>query len=197
MFDFEEELESYSTPEEADRESARKVLARMFPELDEEEFIELEDGKLMRHTLNRVLDTMTHLSGPSFSVNRTFGNEVFYRAKEEAYDLEQWLDTPDDTPMPESLKYKAPDDEKSEEAVDEEVKPKDSRPTHGPYTRRTRGISPNSKYQRSIAIVRDSLDNELPRADVIVRLVEELELSKSVAESYYSKVKLEIEQTAS
>lgn len=189
MFDFEEELESYATPEEADRESARKVLARMFPELDEEEFIELEEGKLMRHTLNRVLETMVHLTGPSFSVNRTFGNEVFYRAKEEAYDLEQWLDTPDDTPMPTSLKYKAPSEESNEEG--EVVQSKESKP--GPYQRRARGVSPTSKYQKAIGIVRENLIGSVGRGDTVNRLIQELELSKAVAESYYSKVKNQIE----
>lgn len=194
MFDLEDDFEDLSyaaTPEEADRESARKCLARMFPELDEEEFIELEEGRLMRHTLNRVLDTMLHLTGPSFSMNRTFSNEVFYRAKEEAYDLEQWLDTPDDTPMPETLKYKAPEEESDED--EEVVKTKDSRPSPGPYQRRARGIQPTSKYQRAIGIVRDNLTNGVTRSETVAQMVRDLELSKAVAESYYSKVKNEIE----
>jgi hypothetical protein len=186
-FELDEDISPYAdTPEEADRESARRQLSRMFPHLDEEEFIDLEEGKLMRHTLNRVLDRMLHLTGPAFSMNQTFDNDVFYKAKEEAYDLMLWLETEDNTPMPDSLKYKAPDDGTSASEEEEEgSKPKESIP----YNRRTRGVSPHSKYQKCLALVKDHLDSGINRQDSIQIIVEAFELNRATAESYYSKAK--------
>lgn len=195
MFDLDEELSPYAnTPEEADRESARHQLARMFPKLDEEEFIELEEGQLMRHTLNRVLDTMLHSKGPAFSMERVFDNDVFYQAKEEAYDLMLWLETEDDTPMPPSLKYKAPEEESSEsndEDSDTKISAKDSK--SGPYNRRPRGVSSGSKYQQTVTMVRADLSSEVSRKDTITNMIEKFGLNKATAESYYSKAKAEIE----
>lgn len=199
MLDFEldDELDSYAaTPDEADRESARRTLIRMFPELDEEELIELEEGKLMRLTVNRVLETMLHNNGPGFTLNRTFSNEVFYRSKEEAYDMMLWLDTEEDTPKPSSLVYKAPEVVR-EDTPDEEdaqtAKVKETRPNPGPYNRRTRGVSLTSKYQRAKAIVDVDLKKSTARQDTIKGLIETFGLNKATAESYYSKAKAEIE----
>lgn len=196
-FDNEEEFESYtSNPEEADRESARRQLTRMFPDLDEEEYIELEEGQLMRLTLTRVMDTMLHLKGPAYSSERTFNNEVFYKAKEEAYDLMLWLESEEDAPKPKSLVYKAPADDITEtveaqvEVVD--VGAKDSRPNTGPYNRRVRGPSPNSKYQQAAVIVKEALAKGASRQDTIKVLIETFTLNKPTAESYYSKVKAEV-----
>ncbi len=195
MFDIEDEIESYAANSvEADRESARRQLARMFPELDEEEFIALEEGRLMRYTLNRVMENMLHLKGPSFSVNRTFGNEVFYIAKEEAYDLLLWVESDDDTPKPDSLIYTAPNEEPiaiDDESVSE-IKPKESRPSLGPYSRRSRGVCPTSKYQQCVVIVRDDLSQNKPRQDTIKDLINKFDINKATAESYYSKAKAEM-----
>lgn len=194
-FDTEEDFESYAAnPEEADIESARRSLKRMFPDLEEEEFIELEEGQLMRLTLNRVLDTMLHLKGPAFTSERTFNSEVFYKAKEEAYDLMLWIESEEETPKPKSLKFKEPEEVKPEVIEEEESsepKFKDSRPNPGPYKRR-RGTSPTSKYQRAAIIVKEHLAKNIIRQETVNELIKTFELNKPTAESYYSKVKAEL-----
>jgi len=189
MFDIDDEIESFaSSPEEADRESARRQLIRMFPNLDEEELIELEESNLMRLTLNRVIHTMTHLKSDGFSLDKKFNNDLFYQAKEEAFDLLLWAESPDDTPMPESLKYKAPEDdvvESGEEVTVETDIPK--------KTRKPRGTSPNSKYQKCLNIIRDDLLNNIGRTESISKIIQEFGMNKATAESYYSKAKTFIE----
>jgi hypothetical protein len=199
MLDYEIDETDFSTyshlsPEEADREAARRQLARMFPGIDEEEFIDIEEGQLMRHTLNRVLDRMTHMTGPAFSMNQTFDLDVFYKAKEEAYDLMLWLESDDSTPMPDSLVYKAPNDENESSENDEEIitKPKET----VTYSRRTRGVSLNSKYQKCLELVKNHLASGITRQDSIPLIVEICDLNRATAESYYSKAKAALEKSA-
>lgn len=202
MLDFEiDELEPYAaTPDEADKESARRTLVRMFPSLndeDSEELVELEEGKLMRFTVNRVLETMLHTSGSAFSMNRTFSMDVFYRAREEAYDLELWAESEDDTLIPESLVYKAPDDGVKVSTEDDEVVvvKKKTTPESVAETvaRKVRGPSPNSKYRKSEVIILAALEKETIRGETIKVLIETFDLNKATAESYYSKVLKEVE----
>jgi hypothetical protein len=176
---------SNMSKEEQDRESARRSLIRMFPQLNEEELIGLEEGRLMRFTVNRVLERMLHNGCPAFSMDTVFDNEVFYQAREEAYDLMLWAESEDDTPMPESLKWK-PINTDEPEIVEDDIVIKDDTVS---VTKKTRGISPNSKYQKCLALVKEHLDAGISRQDSIQKIIEEYELNRATAESYYSKAK--------
>lgn len=178
---------SNMSPEEQDREAARRALIRMFPHLNEEELIELEEGRLMRFTVNRVLERMLHDGCPAFNMDQTFDNEVFHKAKEEAYDLMLWIDTEDEAPMPDSLKWK-PINKESEDMDNEEEETSKEKETI-PYNRKTRGIAPNSKYQKCLALVKEHLNEGISRQDSIQSIIEQFELNRATAESYYSKAK--------
>jgi hypothetical protein len=178
---------SNMTKDEQDREGARRSLIRMFPDLNEEELIELEEGKLMRFTVNRVLERMLHDGCPTFNMDRTFDNDVFYEAKEEAYDLMLWVDSEDDTPMPESLKWKPIETgEPASNEPDEDIVIKDD---ITPTTRKTRGVSLTSKYQKVLALVKEHLDAGINRQDSVQKFIEQFGLNRATAESYYSKAK--------
>lgn len=176
---------SNMSKEEQDRESARHTLVRMFPHLDEEELIQLEEGKLMRHTVNRVLERMLHDGCPTFNMDQTFDNDVFFQAKEEAYDLMLWIDSDDDVPMPDSLKWKPIS---TDEAINEEVE--DEKPVkESTSPRKVRGVAPNSKYQKVLALVKEHLELEIARPDSVQAIVKAFDLNRATAESYYSKAK--------
>jgi hypothetical protein len=183
---------THMSPEEQDREGARRSLARMFPQLNEEEFIELEEGRLMRHTLNRVLERMLHDGCPTFNMDRTFESEVFYEAKEEAYDLMLWVDSDDDTPMPESLKWKPISTEEPANESDDIVIKDDT----VAVARKTRGISPNSKYQKCLNLVKEHIELGITRPDSVVAIVNQFGLNRATAESYYSKAKASLTPSA-
>lgn len=171
----------------ADELSTINQLKRMYPNVSG---IEIHDAQTRRYILDRTMHNMLHLD-KVFTMEAVFDQEHFDQMKAEAIAYMEWLDSPDDTPLPEILKYKVAGPVIEEV---EEVKPSltetDKAETEQPKRERMkRGPSGNSAYQRALAVYNEDVAAGRTRASTLERFNQELGIAANTANVYYSKFK--------
>ena len=182
-----DEIPAYAaSPLEAERIATRNQLQRMYPNVMLTGFD--SDFKLI---LNRTIAYMSHLD-TVFNMNETFDVDHFIKMKAEAIVYGNWLNSPDGTPFPESLRYRPMVMETSSDE-DEEITPAitETNDIQAPVIKNEtpRGVSSSSNFQKALMIYNADVAAKQPRSFTLSRMVNELGMKEATANVYYSKFK--------
>lgn len=187
MFDSEnsETISNYApSPLAATLLSSKNQMARMYPTVE----LDKHPDAIMPMILDRTVHHMVHLD-QKFDMNATFDQDHFDKMKSEAFVYLAWLESPEGTPFPASLRYSSSimsEGMEQDEAVI--IAPKDTALVQD-ESPKIRAISKNSKFQQALAIYNEDQVKHANRASTLQRMIAELDMNPNTANVYYSKFK--------
>jgi hypothetical protein len=167
--------------------SSKNQIRRMYPTV----LLDEHPDAILPIILDRTVHSMIHLD-QKFDMNSIFDQDHFNKMKAEAFIHLAWLNTPDNTPYPESLKYSSTSVSSDEDDETVVVVPKvapAAKVTTVADVAKNRIISKNSKFQKALLIYTEDQASHANRAATLRRMITELEMNPSTANVYYSKFK--------
>lgn len=181
-----DEIAAYAiNPDEAEQIATLNQLQRMYPD------VTLSFDTDLKLILDRTIAYMCHFD-TVFDMNATFDVDHFIKMKNEAIVYGNWLNSPDGTPFPESLRYRPFVAELSPDEDDETVSAiTETNDIQAPVIKNEtpRGVSSSSNFQKALMIYNADVAAKQPRSFTLSRMVNELGMKEATANVYYSKFK--------
>lgn len=164
---------------------ALRNLKRYFPDHDLEHDPRMNE-ELVPLVLHRVMASMLHMD-TVFSMQQTFESLDVYI--EEAIIYKAWLESDESWPP---IKYEGKPVEELDEEQEEQIQTRKKEHGAQHFRRKARKVDKNSKYQQCTDLVYHGLKNGYSRASMIESMVNNYQMLKSTAESYFSKIKADL-----